>query len=142
MAAWIWFVGALGLSIAELLGGEFVLLMLGGGAIAGGITALITDQLWLQLLVFAVVSAALVVVARPALLRKFHGRPAIATGIEAIVGAPATVLEQVTETDGRVKVMGEVWSAIGLPGHDPLPPGAQVNVVEVRGATVVVIWGN
>jgi len=36
---------------------------------------------------------------------------------------------------------GEVWSAVSLDGHRALPPGTSVTVVEVRGATAVVIWG-
>ena len=41
MSAWIWFSGAVLLSIAEVLGAEFVLLMLGGGALVAAGVALI-----------------------------------------------------------------------------------------------------
>ena len=55
MSPWVfWFSGAVLLSLAELLGGEFVLLMLGGGAVVATAVALVApDLLWLQLLVFA-----------------------------------------------------------------------------------------
>lgn len=139
---WIWFAGAVLLSIAEMLGGEFVLLMLGGGALAGGITSLFApDQVWLQLVVFALVSVALVVAGRPALLRKFHSTPAIRTGADALIGSQATVISTVDPGGGQVKIGGEIWSAIGMEGHRPLPPGTPVTVVELRGATAVVIWG-
>lgn len=142
MPAWIWLVGAVGLSIAEALGGEFVLLMLGGGALAGALTAWIApDLLWLQLMVFALVSAALVVAARPPLLRRFHRPPAIRSGMDAVIGSSATVISTVDDTGGQVKIGGEIWSAVGVEGHRPLPPGTPVTVVEVRGATAVVIWG-
>ncbi|NNG34332.1 NfeD family protein [Nakamurella aerolata] len=143
MSPWVWFAAAVVLSIAEILGGEFVLLMLGGGAL---VTALVAigfndpSDLWIQLLVFALVSVALVVLARPPLLRRF--RPtAISTGVDAVIGSPATVISTVDADGGQVKIGGEVWSAIGVEGHRSLPPGTPVTVVEVRGATAVVIWG-
>lgn len=142
MQAWIWFAAAVILAVAELLGGEFVLLMLGGGALAGALAALIAEEhLWIQLLVFALVSVALVVVARPPLLRRLHKTPQLRSGMDAVIGSQATVISTVDADGGQVKIGGEVWSAIGVDGHRPLPPGTPVTVVEVRGATAVVIWG-
>ncbi len=143
MSAWVvWFSGAVLLSLAELLGGEFVLLMLGGGAlVATGVALVAPDLLWLQLLVFALTSVGLVIGARPPLLRRFSGPSTIRTGIEAMIGSKATVISTVDGSGGQVKIGGEVWSALGVDGHRPLPPGTPVTVVEVRGATAVVIWG-
>lgn len=141
MSAWIWFAGAVALSIAEALGGEFVLLMLGGGALVAAGVSIFVPLLWVQLLVFAIASVALVVGARPALLRRFHQAPAIASNVDAMIGSRATVVSTVDSDGGQVKIGGEVWSAVGMDGHRPLPPGTPVTVVEVRGATAVVIWG-
>ncbi len=141
MPAWVWFSGAILLSIAEVLGGEFVLLMLGGGALVAGAAALAVDLLWLQLLIFAISSVALVLGARPPLLRHFRGAVAARTNIDAVIGSPAMVVSTVDSDGGQVKIGGEVWSAKGMEGHRPLPPGTPVTVVEVRGATAVVIWG-
>jgi membrane protein implicated in regulation of membrane protease activity len=142
MSAWIWFGGAVLLAIAEVLGAEFVLLMLGGGALAAAATAVIFPELlWLQLIVFALTSVALVLGLRPMLLRKYYGPSKIRTGIEAIIGSKATVVSTVDAEGGQVKIGGEVWSAVILDGHRAMPPGTSVTVVEVRGATAVVIWG-
>ncbi len=143
MAAWVWFSIAVLLTIAEALGGEFVLLMLGGGALvtAGAALLLPAGLLWLQLLIFALVSAALVLGARPPLLRQFKRSTAIGTGIDAVIGSKAVVVSTVDSGGGQVKIGGEVWSAKGVEGHRPLPPGTPVTVVDIRGATAVVIWG-
>ncbi len=142
MPAWVWFSGALLLSLAELLGGEFVLLMLGAGAlVSAGVAIFAQDLLWLQLIVFALTSVGLVIGARPPLLRRFTGTARIRTGIDAVIGSKATVVSTVDASGGQVKIGGEVWSAQGVDGHRPLPPGTPVTVVEVRGATAVVIWG-
>jgi len=142
MSAWIWFSGAVLLSIAEVLGAEFVLLMLGGGAlITAGFAVFFPELLWLQLIVFALSSVALVLGLRPMLLRKYYQPAKIRSGIEAIIGSKATVVSTVDADGGQVKIGGEVWSAVILDGHRALPPGTSVIVVEVRGATAVVIWG-
>ncbi|MEO5834302.1 MAG: NfeD family protein [Nakamurella sp.] len=142
MPGWIWLSGAVALSIAEALGGEFVLLMLGAGAlVTAGVSIFLPEILWLQLLVFAISSVALVMVARPALLKRFHTVAQIRSGVDAIVGSKATVIATVDAHGGQVKIGGEIWSATGVDGHRPLPPGTPVTVVEVRGATAVVIWG-
>jgi membrane protein implicated in regulation of membrane protease activity len=143
MPGWIWLCAAVVLAIAEALGGEFVLLMLGGGAlVTAGVAVFVPDALWLQVLVFAVSSVALVMVARPALLKRFHNQAnQIRSGVDAIVGSKATVVATVDSHGGQVKIGGEIWSATGVDGHRPLPPGTPVTVVEVRGATAVVIWG-
>ena len=143
MSAWVWFAGAILLGIAEVLGAEFVLLMLGGGAlVTAGFALFFPELLWLQLVVFALASVALVLGLRPMLLRKYYDGPSkIRTGIEAIIGSKATVVSTVDADGGQVKIGGEVWSAVILEGHRALPPGTSVTVVEVRGATAVVIWG-
>ena len=142
MPAWIWLVGGILLAVAEVLGAEFVLLMLGGGAlITAGFALFFPELLWLQVVVFALSSIALVLGLRPVLLRRLNQTSPTRTGIEAIIGSKATVVSTVDADRGQVKIGGEVWSAVSLDGHRALPPGTPVTVVEVRGATAVVIWG-
>lgn len=139
MAPWIWLVIAVALCAAEALSGDFVLLMLGFGALTGVATAAITDELWIQLVVFAACSVALVFLARPMLLRHFHRTPPIPTGMEAVIGAHALTVEQVTSGGGLVKIGGETWSAVSSDGRI-IPTGSTVTVLAIRGATVVVNW--
>ena len=141
MPAWVWLSWGVLLSIAEVVGGEFVLLMLGGAGIITAAAALFVGTLWLQLLIFALVSVGLVLGARPPLLRHFRQVAPARTGIDAVIGSKAMVISTVDADGGQVKIGGEVWSAQGVDGHRPLPPGTGVTVVEVRGATAVVIWG-
>ncbi|KNX39074.1 NfeD family protein [Luteipulveratus halotolerans] len=139
MSALLWFVAALALAAAELLGAEFVLLMLAGGALGAAGTALaLPDNHWLPFVVFAVISVLLVLVVRPPLLRYLNRQGPAALGMHRIVGAPATVLAPVTEHAGEVKIRGEVWSARATEGEPPLPPGTEVTVVRISGATVYV----
>ena len=59
-------------------------------------------------------------------------------GVEAIEGAEATVIEQVAEGRGMVKIGGELWQARPYDATQIIDAGAQVRVVEVKGATALV----
>lgn len=142
MPFWAWFSAAALLSAAEMLGGEFVLLLLGGAALIAGGSAFFIEPFWLQLLVFALSAITLLLVVRPPLVRALHrSDPQHRTGMEAVIGSQAMVISTVDAAGGQVKIGGEIWTARGVEGHRPLPPGSEVTVVEVRGATAVVIWG-
>ena len=139
MSAWIWFSGAVLLSIAEVLGAEFVLLMLGGGAlITAGFAVFFPELLWLQLIVFALSSVALVLGLRPMLLRKYYQPANIRSGIEAIIGSKATVVSTVDADGGQVKIGGEVWTARAYMEDDVIEPGRRVQVLQIEGATALV----
>jgi membrane protein implicated in regulation of membrane protease activity len=54
------------------------------------------------------------------------------------VGRLGRVLQTVTETDGRVKLAGETWSARVPHGGEICQPGQEVRVLSIEGATVIV----
>jgi membrane protein implicated in regulation of membrane protease activity len=138
-AALIWLIVALGLAGAEALTGDMFLLMLGGGALAAaGSTWLFDAPVWVDGLVFLVVSVLLVALVRPALRRRLTSARTPETGIEALEGKKALVLDQISAHNGQVKLDGEVWTARPLNDHDVYEPGDQVTVMHIDGATAVV----
>ncbi|MEU7021472.1 NfeD family protein [Streptomyces sp. NPDC046203] len=138
--AWIWWlIGAVGLGIPLVLTAMPEFGMLAVGAIAGAGTAALGFGIVAQVVVFAVVSVALIAVVRPIAARHRSDRPAIATGIDALKGRQAVVLERVDAGGGRIKLAGEVWSARTLDNEQSFEPGEQVDVVEIDGATAVVM---
>lgn len=69
--ALIWLIAALGLAAAEVLTGDLFLLMLSGGALAAAGSAAVLDApIWVDGVVFLVVSVLLLVGVRPALRRR------------------------------------------------------------------------
>lgn len=134
----VWLVLGLVLVAAEALSGDFVLVMLGAGALgAAGASALGANAL-ISAIVFAVLSIGLVLGIRPAVKRRFHAGTISPTNTDALIGADATAVTEVTNQEGRVKIGGEVWSARSLE-REVIEPGANVTVVEISGATAVVI---
>ncbi|KSU60049.1 MULTISPECIES: NfeD family protein [unclassified Gordonia (in: high G+C Gram-positive bacteria)] len=139
MSALLWLAAAIVLVVAEMFGGELVLLMLAGGAFAAaGVDFAFETPLWVEGLVFALVSVLLLVAVRPIARKHMLNRPAVLMNTEALEGRPAVVTEQVDAHDGRVKIGGDVWSARTMDPTQVLEPGTHVTVVEIDGATAVV----
>ncbi|GAA3171408.1 NfeD family protein [Streptomyces ramulosus] len=140
MDAWVWWlIAAVGLGIPLVVTAMPEFGMFAVGAVASAVTAALGGGTVIQFLVFAAVSVALVAVVRPLANRHRTQRPVLASGIDALKGKSATVLERVDGAGGRIKLGGEIWSARALDGDRAYEPGSQVDVVEIEGATAVVI---
>ncbi|HEU0088386.1 MAG TPA: NfeD family protein [Pseudonocardiaceae bacterium] len=140
MVAVLWLIAGVLLIAAEVLSGDFVLLMLGTGALAAAGSAALGTPLWMDVMVFAVASVALVGLARPALSRRLHAGPHLRTNVDALVGGKAVVINTVDAQGGKVKLRGELWSARAFDETQVLEPGRTVTVMGISGATAVV-WG-
>jgi membrane protein implicated in regulation of membrane protease activity len=141
-AAVIWLIIALGLAGTEALTGDMFLLMLGGGALAAAGSSWLLDlPIWADGVVFLVMSVLLVSLVRPILRRRLTPPQSLSTGIEALEGKRALVLDRVARDEGQVKVDGQVWTARPLNEGDEFEPGEQVTVMRIDGATAVV-WKN
>ena len=136
----IWLVAGLVLIAAEVLSGEFVLLMLGGAALlAGGASLLVAGPI-VGGAVFVVSAGLLVFAVRPPLRRKLerglgHHEP----HVKRLVGASAVVVRRVDGHGGQVKIGGDLWSARAVDADDVLEPGEHATVMEISGATALVV---
>ncbi|MGW1022790.1 NfeD family protein [Streptomyces sp. NPDC002577] len=138
--AWVWWlIGAAALGIPLVLTAMPEFGMLAVGAVAAAVTASLDGGIVLQVLVFAVVSVALIAVVRPVAARHLAQRPQLATGVEALKGRQAVVLERVDGAGGRIKLAGEIWSARALDPGQAYEAGQEVDVVDIDGATAVVM---
>ncbi|MFH9965864.1 NfeD family protein [Streptomyces mirabilis] len=139
--AWVWWLvgaAALGIPLVVTAMPEFGMLAL--GAAVAAVTAGLGGDVVLQVLVFAVVSFALIAVVRPVAARHRAQRPQLATGVEALKGKQAIVLERVDGSgDGRIKLGGEIWSARALDAQQAYEVGQEVDVVDIEGATAIVM---
>jgi membrane protein implicated in regulation of membrane protease activity len=136
---WLAWVGvALVLAAIEAATVDFVFIMLAAGALASAVAAWLGAGFALQIVVFVVVALALLVAVRPWLKRQFNTGAGDTIGAVSLVGRTAWVLQTVTDTDGRVKLGGETWSARLAESGTPCTPGQQVRVVSIQGATAIV----
>lgn len=141
MDAWLWWlVAAAGLGIPLVVTAMPEFGMFAVGALAGAVVAGLGAGVVAQVLVFVVVSVALIAVVRPIAYRHQRQRPELRSGVDALKGKQAVVLERVDGGEGgRIKLAGEVWSARALEDGRVFDPGQQVDVVEIDGATAVVM---
>ncbi|WP_327716239.1 NfeD family protein [Streptomyces sp. NBC_00490] len=139
--AWVWWlIGAAGLGIPLVVTAMPEFGMLAVGAVAAAIMAGLGFGMVVQVLAFVVVSVALIAVVRPVAARHRSQRPQLATGIEALKGKQAVVLERVDGTGGgRIKLAGEVWSARALDTDHAYEVGQEVDVVDIEGATAIIM---
>jgi membrane protein implicated in regulation of membrane protease activity len=141
-AALLWLIFALGLAGAEALTGDMSLLMLGGGALAAAATSwLLQWPIWADGAVFLVVSVLLLVLVRPPLRRRLTPAKGIPTGVQALEGKNALVVDRVARDAGQVKLDGQLWTARPFDAADVYEPGELVTVMRIDGATAVV-WKN
>jgi membrane protein implicated in regulation of membrane protease activity len=138
--AWVWWLvaaAALGIPLVVTAMPEFG--MLAVGAVAAAVASGIGADVVVQVLVFVIVSVALIAVVRPIAARHRSQRPQLATGVDALKGRQAVVLERVDGNGGRIKLAGEVWSARALDTGRAYEAGQEVDVVDIEGATAIIM---
>ncbi|MER6469919.1 NfeD family protein [Streptomyces collinus] len=138
--AWVWWlVGAAALGIPLVVTAMPEFGMLAVGAVAAAVAAGLGFDAVVQVLAFVVVSVALTAVVRPIAARHGNQRPQLVTGIDALKGRQAVVLERVDGSGGRIKLAGEIWSARSLDNARAYEVGQEVDVVDIEGATAIII---
>lgn len=109
------------------------------GAVVAGITAMLGGQLWLQVLLFVLVSCALLASLWP-FVRKVIKPKIVKTNVDGVIGSEGYVTEDIDniEAHGRVKLGGMEWTARSVSG-EPIPKGTLVKVEKIEGVKVFVI---
>ena len=141
--AWIfWLVLGVALIIAEVFTLGFVLFWFGIGAIVAALIGLLGGGFLLQFLAFAIVSIALTAMSRTIFAKYLSHRDedSLKMGIDSLPGQIGTVSisSKGALKEGAVKVYGSTWTAFPEDGETELAEGEKVEVVSVRGSSIVV----
>jgi len=140
---WIlWVVAACILGLGEMHTGGLYLLPFAVGAGLAAVVSVLGVGLPLVVLVFVLASALAFGGLRPVARRHRRLPPAIRTGAAALVGHRAMVLERIANEEGVgcVKIdNGEVWTVRSYDEDEVIDVGERVEVVEIRGATALVM---
>ena len=135
MAAWLlWLIAAGVFTAGEVASLDLVLLMFAGGALGGMTVALFGLGLPFQLLAFLVVSAGLLFVVRPIAKRHLVDRtPEQIDGVAVHVGRTAVVSQRVDNTEGRVRMGADEWTARTQLDDEAYDVGTEVRIVQIDG---------
>lgn len=127
------------LGVAEMFSLDLIMVMLAAGAVVGMLTALAELPLELTLLAAAGTSVAMLALVRPSVVKRLHAGPDLALGHSKLVGTRAMVTEEISGLSaGRIKVGGEIWSALPYDDNLRIAPGETVEIFEIKGATAYV----
>jgi membrane protein implicated in regulation of membrane protease activity len=143
MDVWlIWLVAACVLGVGEMHQGGFYLAPFALGAVLAAVVGLLGVGAALSGVVFLAASGIVFATLRPVAQRHRRLPPAIRTGAAALIGRRATVLERIANDEGVGCVRidgGEVWTARSYDQNEVIEAGDHVEVVEIRGATALVM---
>lgn len=110
-----------------------------GGALVAIFAAVVGAPIWLQAVLFIVVSLLLLFFTRPVAVKYFN-KDRVKTNVESMVGRQAIVISEVDNLQGigQVTVGGQEWSARSADDHVTIAVGAVVTVVAINGVKLVV----
>lgn len=134
----IWLAAAIVLIVCEVLTTGLVCVWFAVGALGGLVASKLGAALWVQLVVFAALSALALALIRPAAAR-FMAAKRTPTNADRVIGKSAQVIRDIDNTagQGQVNIAGQVWTARSEDGA-PIPAGQQVKVLRIEGVKVFV----
>lgn len=108
------------------------------GSLVAAIVSLLHGPVWLQILLFAVVSGAMLTLLFP-FVRKFLNPKLEKTNVDSVIGSKGYVTAAIDNlaATGQVKLGGMEWTARSASG-DPIAVGTLVQVEKIEGVKVFV----
>lgn len=124
--------------VAELASLQLVSIWFAAGAAAAFVTAFFGVEMWVQLIVFAVVSLLLLIATKP-LLKKVKVDNIQATDVSGDIGKTAVIIEEVDNNTekGRARINGVDWKAIAV-NNNIIPKGSVVKIHDIKGTKLYV----
>ena len=137
-AAIIWLVLLVMFVMTEASTVAVVSLWFAIGALAAMIANLLGAEVWLQAVVFLVVSCSLLCALRP-LVRKYFTPKLTRTNVDSVVGSMGLVTSEINNitSQGQVKLGAMEWTARSTSG-EPVKAGTRIRVDRVEGVKVFV----
>ena len=134
----IWLVLLIAFVAVEAATVSVVSLWFAAGSFVALLAALLGGPVWLQIVLFVVVSAALLLALRPVVKKLFTPR-LTATNVDAVLGQEGFVIEAIDNVHavGRVKLGANEWSARSTDGQ-PIEAGTRIRADRVEGVKLFV----
>lgn len=136
---WVWVGLLLLLIVFELATTSLTTIWFAGGALISLILAILNVDLWIQIVVFFVVSLLLLIFTRP-VFTKLLKMGEHKTNVESLAGMKIRVTEEINNLNetGTAFVNGLEWSARSKDPGVIIAEGETVEIVEVSGVKLIV----
>lgn len=113
----IWVIVIVGLLILEFQTADLVSIWFIIGALISGVSVLFNAPIWLQIILFVVVSGICILATRP-LAKKINSKDTIPTNVDSLIHKVAVVTKEIKNGEkGEVKVDYKLWPAISNVGE-------------------------
>ena len=135
-AATVWLIVAGLLAIVEGLTMGLITIWFAGGAVGAAVAAMLGASTLVQVIVFLVVSIALIAATRPLAKKRLNAKTE-RTNVDAIIGTEGIVEADISQYQtGQVRADGKVWTATCEAGE--IKKGAVVVIKSIKGVTIMV----
>jgi len=138
-AAIIWFIAMVVFLIVEAACPfHLVSVWFAVGALVAMVVSMLSGALWLQILVFCVVSGVLLAALWP-FIRKFLNPHLTKTNVDSVIGTEGIVTADIDNLNavGQVKLGGMEWTARSTSGAN-IPTGTRIRVDRIEGVKAFV----
>lgn len=110
-----------------------------GGALVAILATMLNAPVFLQVILFFLVSLLLLFFTRPIAVRYFN-KDRVKTNVESLVGRQAVVTGEIDNIQGigQVTVGGQEWSAASWDSNVRIPVGNVVNILSISGVRLIV----
>lgn len=134
----VWLALLLFFAVAEAATIALVSIWFAAGALAALLATIFTNDIWIQILLFVVVSAVTMAVVRP-LARKYVLPHRVPTNADQVIGREGVITQAVDNLApaGVVVVAGMAWTARSDSGEN-IPEGTVVTVRRIEGVKLFV----
>lgn len=125
--------------VVEAIGTDLVSIWFSGGALVALIISFIPGvSWWIELIVFFVISVALLLALRP-LARKWMRGKLVRSNVDSLIGKRAVLLEKIDLLHRGEVAVGDVkWTAVGVEDNTKIEKGKIVVIVAVSGNKLIV----
>ena len=135
---WIWIAAIAAFVIIEAVTVQLVTIWFAVGAVGGLIACAAGAQIWLQILVFIIISAVALIATKP-LVKKITEKKKEPTNADRYIGRQAVVTEEIDniQNKGAATVGGLEWTARSADGSK-IAKDTVVTVEAIEGAKIIV----
>ena len=139
MEAICWLAVLIVLLLVEIATLGLTTIWFAGGALVACVAALLHASIWVQIVLFLVISVLLLLFTRPVAVR-YMNKNWTKTNVDSMAGKEAVVTEDIDnlKAQGVVQVNGLEWTARAENNQDVIPKGSVVEVTRVDGVKLIV----
>lgn len=134
-----WLVACIGLFVLEAATVNLVSVWFALGALGALLVAFLGGGLWLQIVVFFVVTILTLVATRPLVKKHFNKSHHQPTNADTLIGKVCVVTEDIDNVaaTGQAVCLGQVWTARSLNG-ETIKKGSKAKVDSIHGVKLIV----